>query len=285
MLRQWPLPLDASQDKEARGRVLIVGGTLEMPGPAILAGIAALRAGAGKLQMGVPRSIQLHVATAVPEALVVPLDERAGAIKASMAPDIAKRAQRADALVIGPGMPEQRSAKLVGEIVTAIETPVVVDAGALAACRGKIDFASRAVLTPHAGELAAALDESRETIEADPARYARQTARAFNACVALKGPQTYIAMPDGRCIVNEEGHVGLATSGSGDALAGIIGGILARGVEPLGAAAWGVYAHALAGKRLAQRMGVGFLAREVLAEIPPILKRLSADGAESGAQW
>lgn len=285
LLRHWPLPLDGSDDKDARGRAFVVGGAPSMPGPVLLAGIAALRAGAGKLQIGVPSSILLHVATAVPEALVVPLEEKDGAIVVSCAGEIAERAGKADALVIGPGMPEKESAALVAEVARATRTPLVVDAGALAACRNDIDFGGRAVLTPHAGELVGLVRRPRETIEADPERYAKEAAATFNACVALKGPRTYIALPDGRCVLNTEGHVGLATSGSGDTLAGVIGGILARGVEPLGAAAWGVYLHALAGKALADRMGVGFLARELLAEIPPIMKRLSSGDAESGAPW
>lgn len=285
LLRHWPLPLDGSDDKDARGRAFVVGGAPSMPGPVLLAGIAALRAGAGKLQIGVPSSILLHVATAVPEALVVPLEEKDGAILVSCAGEIAERAGKADALVIGPGMPEKESAALVAEVARATRTPLVVDAGALAACRNDIDFGGRAVLTPHAGELVGLVRRPRETIEADPERYAKEAAATFNACVALKGPRTYIALPDGRCVLNTEGHVGLATSGSGDTLAGVIGGILARGVEPLGAAAWGVYLHALAGKALADRMGVGFLARELLAEIPPIMKRLSSGDAESGAPW
>lgn len=285
LLRRWPLPLDGSGDKNARGRAFVVGGAPSMPGPVLLAGIAALRAGAGKLQIGVPSSILLHVATAVPEALVVPLDERDGAIVVSAARAIAERADAADALVIGPGMPEDESAALVAKVARMTKTPLVLDAGALAACRNALDLRGRAVLTPHAGELVALVRKPRETIEADPERYAKEAAAAFNACVALKGPRTYIALPDGRCILNTEGHVGLATSGSGDTLAGVIGGILARGVEPFGAAAWGVYLHALAGKALADRMGVGFLARELLAEIPPVMKRLSSGDAESGAPW
>lgn len=285
LLRRWPLPLDGSQDKDARGRAFVVGGTPRMPGPVLLAGIAALRAGAGKLQIGVPASILLHVATAVPEALVVPLDEDDGAITTSASAQIAQRADAADALVIGPGLPEDRSAELVAAVARATQTPLVVDAGALAVCRNRVDFGGRAVLTPHAGELVALVRQPRETIEADPERYAKEAAAAFNACVALKGPRTYIALPDGRCILNTEGHVGLATSGSGDTLAGVIGGILARGIEPLGAAAWGVYLHALAGKALAERMGIGFLARELLAEIPPVMKRLSSGDAESAAPW
>ena len=92
----------------------------------------------------------------------------------------------------------------------------------------------------------------------------------------LKGRETFVASPGGKVFVNRAGSVGLATSGSGDVLAGVIAGLVARGAEPARAAAWGVYLHALAGERLARRVGpLGFLARELPAEIPPLMAELS----------
>ena len=256
--------------------MLVVGGTAQVPGAAILASIAALRAGAGKLQIAVPSSIALYVATAIPEALVVALDERHGEIARRAASRILEHAESADAVVLGPGMAETGSAPLICDVLKPLRNPVVLDAGALSACPLAGDLHGLAVLTPHAGEMATLLHRDRAEIEADPRQFARLAAQQFNAVVALKGPHTHIATPQGRHLVNRAGHVGLATSGSGDALAGIIAGILARGVDLAAAAAWGVYLHASAGRTLGQRMGVGFLAHELLAEIPPVMKRLSA---------
>jgi len=275
-LRRRPLPLDARADKEQRGRVLVVGGTAQVPGAAILASIASLRAGAGKLQIAVPASIALHVAAAVPEALVIGLKERSGNIARSAARDICSYANDAGAVALGPGMSEGICTPLMCDVLKQLNVPVVVDAGALSACPIAGDLRGRAILTPHSGEMASLLERPREEIERQPQRFAQTAAQRFNAIVALKGPVTYVAAPDGRCLVNRNGHVGLATSGSGDALAGIIAGVLARGVEPLVAAAWGVYLHASAGQTLARRMGIGFLAHELLAEIPPAMKRLSS---------
>jgi ADP-dependent NAD(P)H-hydrate dehydratase len=131
------------------------------------------------------------------------------------------------------------------------------------------------VLTPHAGEMAAMLGRPRDEVEADQARFAREAAARFGAVVALKGAQTFVAAPGGESYRNARGDVGLATSGSGDTLAGIVGGLLARGAEPVQAAVWGVYLHARAGRRLAERIGIGFLAREIPAEIPPLMRELS----------
>ena len=134
----------------------------------------------------------------------------------------------------------------------------------------------RVVITPHAGEMASLLDRSREAVEADPLAVAREVAGRLRVVVALKGPSTHIATPDGRAWVNESGCIGLGTSGSGDTLAGLVAGLLARGAEPAQALLWGVHVHAEAGARLAKRIGeVGFLARELPGEMPAILAELS----------
>ena len=117
------------------------------------------------------------------------------------------------------------------------------------------------ILTPHAGEMAHLCGRSKQTVSADPQGTALEAARRWNAVVALKGATTVIATPDGRLWTHCGGEAGLATSGSGDTLAGIIGGLAARGATPEQACAWGVVLHAGAGARLASRGPLGFLAR------------------------
>jgi len=134
----------------------------------------------------------------------------------------------------------------------------------------------RAVITPHAGEMAAVMGMEKEEVEADPLAVARRAAEELGAAVALKGPDTVIAAPDGRAYRYSGGRVGLATSGSGDVLAGLIAGLLARGAEPVAAAACGVWLHGEAGNALARRVGpIGFLARELPAEVPRLLARMA----------
>jgi len=278
LLRGWPLPLPQGGDKNARGAVFIVGGSPCMPGAVLLSATAALRAGAGKLQIGTCASVAPFVAIAMPEALVTGLEESdLGSLRAAAVEEIVRRANSADALVLGPGMmDEKRSGALASAVLRRLQKPVVVDAAALA-CFSKSSSAEHpaagCVLTPHAGEMAHMLGVARDEIESDPARHAIGAARLFGSVVALKGQETYIADPTGALYRNANGHIGLATSGSGDTLAGIIGGLLARGCEPLAAAVWGVYLHAAAGSALARRIGIGFLAREVPAEIPQIMAR------------
>jgi hydroxyethylthiazole kinase-like uncharacterized protein yjeF len=152
----------------------------------------------------------------------------------------------------------------------------VLDAGALG---GLKDVAAvlarhggRTVITPHAGEMANLLGMDKHDVLRRPAEIAGEAATLLHCVVALKGARTYIAAPDGGSWTYSDGNVGLATSGSGDTLAGIVAGLLARGVAPLEAAQWGVFLHGEAGNRLAQSRGpLGFLARELLAEIPGIM--------------
>jgi hydroxyethylthiazole kinase-like uncharacterized protein yjeF len=215
------------------------------------------------------------------ESLVVALDETSsGAIAASSTPTIAGHANNADALVIGPGLvDEHASSELIAAVAAELDVPAVVDAAALACFSAQPDaFArldGRVVLTPHAGEMATMLGCDRDAVESDPARYARDAAKKFTAIVVMKGATTYIADASGGLYRNDHGDVGLATSGSGDVLAGIIGGLLARGTEPLRAAIWGVSLHARAGAVLSARVGLGFLARELSGEIPPLMRSLS----------
>ena len=275
-----------SDDKEARGRVLIVGGSREMPGAVILAGEAALRAGAGKLRIATVRSVAAEVATRIPEARVYHLPEaRGGDIAPSAAEELAGLVEDVDAFCVGPGViGEGAATRLMKRLLPRLpDKPFVLDANALAFLSDEEDAKGirgrRAVLTPQAEEMATMLGEDKSVVAEDPERTARGAAKKFGVTVALKGRETFIASPGGRCYSNRAGNVGLATSGSGDVLAGLVTGLLARGADPPAAAAWGVHAHALAGDRLASKLArVGYLARELAGEIPAVLADLLGEG-------
>jgi hydroxyethylthiazole kinase-like uncharacterized protein yjeF len=129
------------------------------------------------------------------------------------------------------------------------------------------------VVTPHSGEMSKFLDIAREEVDNDPLRAARQAAAALRAVVAMKGAKTHVVSPDGEVWLCDNGSIGLATSGSGDTLAGILAGLLARGTQPTVATIWAVYMHGQAGRRLAKRNGTfGLLARELPGEIPSIMQ-------------
>jgi ADP-dependent NAD(P)H-hydrate dehydratase len=285
LLRRFALPApDDDDDKDARGRVLAVGGSAETPGAILLAGVAALRAGAGKLQLATVRSAAAALGVSVPESLVVSLPQSRGGEIAGQAAAraLADRASRVDALLVGPGMSSERAARaLIGALTRRLgeHATLVLDAAGISALRGGDEticsLRGRAVLTPHAGEMAALLGESRETVEAEPASCARRAAARFGAVVALKGAESWIAEPDGTLYHYTGGSVGLATSGSGDTLAGIVAGLAARGAPAAHAAIWGAWLHGAAGRLLTRRVGpIGFLARELLDEVPGLMRKL-----------
>ncbi|MES2743155.1 MAG: NAD(P)H-hydrate dehydratase [Pseudomonadota bacterium] len=282
-LRAWPLPMPGTDgDKEMRGHLLIVGGSREMPGALILAATAALRAGAGKLSLATAASVAPLVALALPEARVIGLEETAqGGLLAASAPALLALAGQVDAVLIGPGMQDEAACRALVRALLARfgASRIVLDAAAMnVACVSSAPefcFSSPVLLTPHAGEMAHLCGQSKEAIQADPQAAALAAARRWQAIVALKGAATVIAMPDGRCWHHQGGNIGLAISGSGDTLAGLITGLAARGASLEQACAWGVALHAMAGDQLALRFGIlGYLAREIPAEIPALLRTL-----------
>ncbi|GAA5785900.1 NAD(P)H-hydrate dehydratase [Chitiniphilus shinanonensis] len=271
-LLRWPLPMpEPDGDKESRGHVLVVGGSPEMPGAVLLAATAALRAGAGKLSVATGRSVAPLVAATLPESRVLALPETtAGGLALEGAALLAPLAPKLDAILIGPGMQDEAAAAaFVRAALPGLPgLPLVLDACAMAAVRGEMPPCP-VLLTPHAGEMAHLTGVAKPTLLADPLSAARVAAACWQAVVALKGAVTHIACPDGTAWRHEGGNVGLGVSGSGDVLAGVIAGLLARGAALEQAAAWGVALHARAGEALAARLGpLGYLAREIADEIP-----------------
>jgi ADP-dependent NAD(P)H-hydrate dehydratase len=288
MLRAWALPMpSADSDKEGRGHVLILGGSREMPGAVILAATAALRAGAGKLTIATGKSVAQLVALALPEARVIGLAETdTGGFTGEAVAMLDPLADQVTAILIGPGMQDEpATAALVHALLPRLEgsdTSVVLDACAMGAIlfppegTAPFRFAQPVVLTPHAGEMAHLSGEDKEAILADTDRHAQEAAETWHAIVALKGARTVVAAPTGELWQHEGGNVGLATSGSGDTLAGIIAGLAARGATLPQATCWGVALHAQAGARLGAQFGqLGYLAREIPGEIPFLLEQIA----------
>jgi hydroxyethylthiazole kinase-like uncharacterized protein yjeF len=278
LLRGLPLPQAAEGSKEERGRMCIIGGSREVPGAVLLAGLGAMRAGLGKLQIVTAESRAGALAVAMPEALVIGVPEtRDGGLQCGALMSIASRFGSSDALLVGPGMVEERDGHEILKCVldSNRNAVVVADAGSLP---GLMDLGERlrerpgrVIVTPHAGEMANLLKVDKKVVEADPASAALGLTAEFGLVVVMKGSSTIITAPDGIWLY-EGGGVGLATSGSGDVLAGIIAGLAARGAVPTAAALWGVYLHGEAGGRLSQIIGpLGFLAREIPDMIPKLL--------------
>ncbi|WP_461187651.1 NAD(P)H-hydrate dehydratase [Arthrobacter sp. Z4-13] len=302
LLRGWPLPAPGA-DKYSRGSVLVIGGARATPGAVLLAGTAALRAGAGKLTLAVAESVAMQLGVALPECGAMGLPENAdGSVTGEGLDRISSYLERADAILVGPGLDDP---DLAAELLRALlereaagssdsgsgdsgsgegdaggGPAVVLDAYALGALVKVADllepWKGRLILTPNPKEAAVLLDRKVEDLAADIA----EIADTFQAVVSCQG---FIARPSGEDAPEESelwqmttGYGGLGTSGSGDVLAGAIAGLRARGTTSAQAACWGTHLHAAAADRLASRLGpLGFLARELADELPALMLELN----------
>jgi hydroxyethylthiazole kinase-like uncharacterized protein yjeF len=274
LLRSWPLT-EPGTGNEERGHLLVLGGSRSTPGAVLLAGVAALRAVAGKLGVATARSVAPGLAVATPEARVVGLPENdAGAITRDAADEVVFRVEGVDALLAGPGFEDpDLAAALLADVLPRVTCPVVLDALGTAYLvehpDGLRHLGGQAVVTANPDELAHLAD-------GDPLEAAAEVARRCQAAVLAGGESKYVVTPDGRSWVVNGGGPGLGVSGSGDVQAGIVAGLLARGEEPAKAAVWGGYLHARVGELLAERVGqVGYLARELPAVVPTVLDELA----------
>lgn len=278
-LRAFPLPRQADSGKDAHGRLLIVAGNRLVPGAAILCATAALRTGAGKVRVATVASVAPGIALQIPEILVVPLTEsRSGDCARRSVGEVRQQAQGVDAIVAGPGVRKGSVTAMIGKTLLATGRAMALDAGVLHNLRGLAAHCREAsvapVLLPHSREMAALLDIDEQEVEADRLLAAHKAADHYGAFVLAKGAQSHIAAPDGRAWTFRGGVPGLGIAGSGDTLAGIVGGLLARGADPLTALLWGVLLHGEAGEALSRKVGsAGFLAREIPGEIPTLLDR------------
>ena len=291
LLRDWPLPAPG-EDKYSRGSVLVIGGARATPGAALLAGAAALRAGAGKLTLAVAESVAVQVGVALPECGAMGLPETSsGSVTGQGLDRISSYLDNADAILMGPGLDDPDLAEdllrallereaAAGEKDDGGGPAVVLDAFALGALANVADrfgpWKGRLILTPNPKEAEILLGRDLQDLPADVVEISDR----YQAVVSCQG---LIARPSGLDVPEESelwkittGYGGLGTSGSGDVLAGAIAGLRARGTTGPQAACWGTHLHAAAADRLASRLGpLGFLARELADELPALMLELN----------
>jgi len=275
-LRAHPLPPVIDGDKETKGRLLVVAGSREIPGAALLAANAAMRAGAGKLGIATAESIAAQVAMAIPEAMVIALPEGDQGLAFAAVEKIAEQASKVDAVSAGPGMADNEVCGRIAATLLDSDARLAFDAAMLRRLEPlpRHKHSPEPILLPHAGELASLLDCDENQIERDPIGSGHRAAELYRSIVLVKGVTSHVVTPGGKHWTYEGGAPGLGVSGSGDVLAGIVGGLLARGAEPLNALLWAVWLHGEAGAKLAEKVGpIGFLAREIANEIPALLPR------------
>jgi hydroxyethylthiazole kinase-like uncharacterized protein yjeF len=276
VLKKHPLPPVVDGDKETKGRILVIAGSREVPGAALLCATAAMRAGAGKLSIAIVESAAIATGVAMPEAKVMGVaEDKTGGFAPRAAKFLGREAAGVDAIVAGPGMAEGDACGKIAEALLATDGPLALDAALLHALQPlERDRATPPVLLPHSRELCALLDCDEEEVARKPAECGLRAAQLYRSIVLVKGVESHIVTPQGQAWRYTGGAPGLGVSGSGDVLAGIVGGLLARGSEPLNALLWAVWVHGEAGAALAKKIGpIGFLAREIANEVPILLPR------------
>jgi hydroxyethylthiazole kinase-like uncharacterized protein yjeF len=265
-LKRHPLPPVRDGDKDSKGRILVIAGSREVPGAAILCATAAMRAGAGKLQIATEAAVAADIGIAMVESKAMALPKPAA---------LTKMAAEVDAVVAGPGMSSDQDCERIAAALLSADTPLALDAALLHALEPlTAPRSSPPILLPHAGELASLLDCDEGEVERAPVECGRRAAQLYRSIVLVKGVTSHVVTPEGEWWTYDGGAPGLGVSGSGDVLAGIVGGLLARRADPLSALLWSVWLHGEAGARLARKVGpIGFLAREIADEIPALLPR------------
>jgi NAD(P)H-hydrate epimerase len=263
--------------KFSSGNVVVVGGSRGLTGAPSMSALAAMRAGAGYVTVAAPRSLEPAFGVRLLEAMFVGLPEEDGALSREARAAALAAVDRADAVVLGPGLGRADGAKeLVHELAQRIDVPLVIDADGLNALADELDELRHrpwpTVLTPHAGELARLLGVESSAISRARLEHARDAAARAKALVVLKGDDTLVASASGSVAISPGDAPALATAGTGDVLSGVVGALLAKGLSPAHAACAAVYAHVLAGRRAAAPHGPdGVIASDVIAALPAAL--------------
>jgi ADP-dependent NAD(P)H-hydrate dehydratase / NAD(P)H-hydrate epimerase len=284
-------PRPAESNKGNYGHVLVAGGSLGKAGAAAMAGMSALRAGAGLSTVATPKSVLGTVAGFHPELMTEPLPETdAGTISTAARERIEELAKGKTVLAIGPGISrDSQTAELVRGLVAKLQLPMVVDADGLNAFEGRTaelngrelngrEFSGKdrsLVITPHPGEMARLAGCSIADVQKDRLGVARKFAREHELIVVLKGHRTLVVQPDGEAWVNTTGNPGMSTGGTGDILTGMVAGLMAQHPkDALLAVLAAVHLHGLAGDVMRESMGEhSLVATDLLEGLPEAFRR------------
>ena len=284
-MRYWSL-LKRKPDthKGDYGHVFALAGSAGLTGAAYLTSQAAITSGSGLVTLGIPKSLNPIMARKLIEVMARPLAEtKAQSLSLKAFAEIKKFCDKIDVLAIGPGLSQNKETQaLVRKVISKINKPMVIDADGLNALAGHLDTFRRTkdeggmtILTPHPGEMARLTGKSRDYVQANRKKVAKEFAKKYNVILVLKGHRTVVASPDGKIYINKTGNPGMASGGVGDVLTGMIASFLGQGLPAFDAARFAVYAHGLAGDLAAKEKGqLSLIATDVLNKIPTVLKKL-----------
>ncbi|MFA5145711.1 MAG: NAD(P)H-hydrate dehydratase [Candidatus Omnitrophota bacterium] len=262
------------------GHIFILAGSQRFSGAAVLCALGAMRAGAGLVTLGIPKSLNSAIIKIKPkEVMTLPLSEtKEGTLSLSAYKKIKDFIKDIDVLVVGPGLSQNKETqRLARKVIKEIGNPMVIDADGLNALVGHLDLLKGArVLTPHPGEMARLLGSSIKVVQAQRKKIAEKFARDYKVAVVLKGHNSIVADCKGNLYVNRTGNPGMATAGSGDVLTGMIAAFLGQGLDTFNAAKYAVYIHGLAGDLGAEeKTQISLIASDIIAKIPEAVKKCS----------
>ncbi|MEN8006495.1 MAG: NAD(P)H-hydrate dehydratase [Candidatus Krumholzibacteriota bacterium] len=283
-------PRPGTVHKYQCGRLLVLAGSRDFGGAAHLAGLGALRSGVGLVAMAVPSCLETATRVILPEAVTrVVAETPTGTIAPLMAPELDDLLEKKEALAVGPGLGSNPvTDDWVVDLVAQRTLPMVVDADALSAI-ARLDLkpvfgSDQVILTPHVGELARMIKKPTEEVARRRLHLVGELAAEWNVVLMLKGSPSVIGAPDGRVFINPSGDDALARGGSGDVLTGLLGGLLAQGLNALDAALLGAYLHGRAGTAAARGIGNrSVLVREIAAAIGPVFEEMEKEASASAA--
>lgn len=269
------------------GHILIIAGSASYSGAALLTAEAVMRAGAGLVTLGIPKSLNIPVIKRkLAEVITLPLPEtKEGNLSLAAYKKIINLVLRFDVIIIGPGLGSQTATKkLVNKVLLKIDKPVVIDADGLNALADNLKILSKltsnnkskVILTPHPGEMARLLKSTTSLVQANRKRIAQQFSRQYKVTLVLKGHNTIVADNTGNFYINKTGNPGMSSAGSGDVLTGMIGAFLGQGLKVFEAAKLAVYLHGLAGDLAAQeKTQISLIASDIIGKIPEAIKKCS----------
>ncbi|MGH7274254.1 MAG: NAD(P)H-hydrate dehydratase, partial [Nitrospiria bacterium] len=279
-------PIDAHKGKF--GHALVIAGSVGKTGAAAMAALSAMRVGAGLVTLATPSSLNPIMEQKLTEAMTVPLPETtAQTLSLAAEKALLDLVHDKSVVIIGPGLSTHpETLELVRRLLNAFRLPTVLDADGINALIGHNDLLGQAsakiVITPHPGEMARLLGITSQKIQSDRLGISQSFARRNKLWLILKGAHTVLADPQGSLFINPTGNEGMATGGTGDVLAGILGGLISQGLDPLQASKVGIYLHGLAGDLAALQKGtMGMIAGDVLECIPSAIQKIQNASADS----
>jgi NAD(P)H-hydrate epimerase len=268
------------------GHIFILAGSARFSGAAVLCAGAAMRAGAGLVTLGIPKSLAEAIIKIKPkEVMTFPLPETSdGTLSLGGYKKIKDFVKNTDVLAVGPGLTQNKSTQgLVRKAISEIDKPMVIDADGLSALVGHLEFLRTPntehrtpILTPHPGEMAKLMGISIKKVQANRKDITQKFAKDYKVTVVLKGYNTVVADFNGNLYINKTGNPGMATAGSGDVLTGMIAAFLGQGLNQFEASKYAVYLHGLAGDLAAkEKTQIGMIASDIIDKIPEAIKQCS----------